>query len=102
MSKLKELMAKGETITLSNGLELEIKPMSLETEAEIGELYEEKKVMKAMSLMVKQAIKEAIPDATEEEINQLNKKDLKLITKKVLEINGLGGDPEKKSSPDSP
>ena len=99
MSKLKDLMSKGKPLTLSNGLELIIKPMRLEVEAEIGELYEQKKTTTAIMVMVKDAIKIAVPDVTDEEIDCMNKEDLKLITKKVLEVNGLGGNPEKKSTP---
>jgi len=96
MSKLKDLISKGETLKLSNELEILIKPMRLAVEAEIGELYEQKKTTTAIMVMVKDAIKSAIPDATDEEIDCMNKEDLKLITTKVLEVNGLGGNPEKK------
>jgi len=102
MSKLSDLRSKGTIITLSNGLELEIRPMSLTVEADVGELYDEeakisqKNLLKAIRIMVTDAIKTSLPDATDEEIDNLNKNDLKLITNMVLKVNGLGGDPEKK------
>jgi hypothetical protein len=96
MSKLNDLRSKGETVKLSNEMELLIKPMRLGLEAEIGELYDQKKIGKAMILLVKDAIKMALPDVTDEELNDLNKVDLKLITKKVFEVNGLNLDEKKK------
>jgi len=89
MSKLSDLRSKGTIITLSNGLKLEVRPMSLDTEATVGELYDKKQFMQGMRFMVKDAIKRAIPDATDDEINELNKLDLKLITETVLSVNGL-------------
>jgi TRAP-type C4-dicarboxylate transport system substrate-binding protein len=97
MSKLADLKNKGQKVILSNGLEIELKPMSLGDEAEVAELQMNKQTFKAVSYMVKQAIKKAIPDATDEEIDDLNKDDLKVVTEKVLELNGLGQDDKKKS-----
>jgi len=98
MSKLNDLRSKGETVKLSNEMELLIKPMRLGLEAEIGELYDQKKVGQAMILLVKDAIKTAIPEATNEEIDDINKVDLKLITTKIFEVNGLSVDKKKKLS----
>lgn len=102
MSKLADLRSKGTKIILSNGLELEIKPMTLSNEADIAELQSTNQVFKAISLMVKSALKTALPDATEEEIDNINKEDLKVITEAVLKVNGLKGDVEKKSVKTSP
>jgi len=95
MSMLKDLVAKGEVLKLSNGIDITIKPMDLNTEAEVGELIDNKKVQKAMLILVKNAIKDAIPDATDEEVNKLNKEDLQLITEKVLKVNGLSSENSK-------
>ncbi len=100
MSKLADLKAKGEPVTLSNGLVLEIRPMKLSVEAEIGEMITKEKITQAMSLLVKTSIKDSFPEATEEEIDSLNKKDLKSITEMVMKINNLNQE-EKKSKPSS-
>ena len=102
MSKLADLRSKGEKVILSNGLELEIRPMSLGSEADIAELQADNKIFQAISVMVKGAIKIAIPDATDEEIDNLNKEDLKVITETVLKVNGLKGDDKKKLEKTSP
>jgi len=102
MSKLSDLRSKGKMVTLSNGMEIKIKPMTLGEEADIGEYHQKEKVFQAISLMVKGAIKRAIPDATDEEIDELNKDDLKTISDVVFEINGLAKGDDKKNSKPSP
>jgi len=97
MSVLNDLRSKGEELILSNGLTMVIKPMTIDTEAIIGELYDKGESMKAITVMIKTAIKSCFPDATDEEINDINKTDLKLITEKVLEVNGLQSDNKKKA-----
>lgn len=96
MSKLSDLRSKSEIVTLSNDLRLEINPMSLADEAEIGIMLENKESSKAIVYLVKEAIKRAIPDATDDEIDNLNKDDLKLVSEAVLKINKLVGDEPKK------
>jgi len=102
MSKLTDLRSKGEMMTLSNGLEIIITPLTIDEEAELAEMQKDDKVMKAIAHMVKQAIKRAIPDATDEEIQNLNKDDLKKITEVVLQVNGLKSDDKKKLNTNSP
>ena len=88
MSKLNELRSKGTIIKLSNELELNITPMTLGEEADVTS-YKDGEMIKAVSFLVKNAMKRAIPDATDDEIESVNKLDLQLITKTVLEVNGL-------------
>jgi len=95
MSKLSELRSKGEDVTLSNGLIINVKPMTIDLEAEVGELYSQDKGLQALALLIKKTIIKSVPDATEEEINDMNKEDLKLLTTKILEMNGLSQDKKK-------
>ena len=95
MSKLSDLRSKGEIVTLSNGLELNITPMSLGEEADVSELSNDKKTTAALILLVKNAVKRALPEAMDEEIDNLNKDDLKVITEVVLKINKLVDDKKK-------
>ena len=96
MSKLSDLKSKGTKIVLSNELQLEIKPMTLDEEVELAEFQKNEETFKAIKMLVEHAIKRAIPDVTDDEINELNKEDLKIISEAVLKINGLGDTPEKK------
>ena len=98
MSKLSDLRCKGEPLTLSNGLEIIIKPMTIGEEADIAILQKDNNVFGAVTTLVKGAIKRAIPDATDDEIEELNKIDLQTITKMVLKVNGLEGDEKPKKS----
>jgi len=102
MSKLSDLRSKGKMVTLSNGMEMELRPMTLGEEADISEYQAKDEIFKAVSVMVKNAIKRAIPDATDEEIDELNKDDLKTISDVVFEINGLAKGDDKKNSKPSP
>ena len=102
MSKLADLRSKSTPVTLSDGTILNLMPINLDIESEVARLQTEEKIFEAIKLMVTSAIKGAMPDATEEEINHLNKKDLKLVTEAVLSINGLKGDAEKKLENPSP
>ena len=89
MSKLSDLVSKGKNVTLSNGLVIEIKPITLKEEIEISEFQKKEEYAKAIAFMVTNAIKRAIPEATDEEIDNLNKEDIKLLSEEVLLINGL-------------
>ena len=89
MSKLSDLRSKGEQVTLSNGLQFEVSPVTIDEEADIAEYQEKEQFVKAITYMVKNVIKKGIPDATDEEINNLNKKDLQVVTERVLKVNGL-------------
>lgn len=89
MSKLGDLKAVGEKVTLTNGMELTIRPITISDEIEVAEFQAEDKFFQALTVMVKNAIKKAVPDATDEEIDELNKEDLKALTDVVLRVNGL-------------
>jgi hypothetical protein len=89
MSKLSDLRNKGKAVTLSNGEVITLKPMTLDEEVSIAEFQEKNEFVKAMSYLVKNALKRAIPDATDDEINDINKEDLKVITEAIMELNGL-------------
>ncbi len=103
MSKLSDLRSKGKMVTLSNGIEMELRPMTLGEEADIGEYHQKEEIFKAITFMVKNAIKRAIPDATDKEIDEINKDDLKIITDVVFEVNGLKKEDDvKKSKPNPP
>ncbi len=95
MSELADLRSKGESITLSNGLVMNILPMSIDEEVDMAEYQKNEEYIKAISHLVKMAVKRAIPKATDEEINLLNKDDLKLITETVLKVNKLKTGEEK-------
>ena len=96
MSKLSDLRSKGVEVTLSNNIIIMLKPMTLDEEARLAEFQQDNKPFDAMCMLVKNALKRAIPDATDDEINDLNKDDLKIVSEEVLKLNGLGGSSIKK------
>lgn len=89
MSQLKDLMDIPDEIELSNGLKMPIYSITLEDEAKFFEFQQKEEYMKAISFMVTQTIREAFPDASDDEINKLNKEDLKKITDAVMKKNKL-------------
>lgn len=103
MSKLKELRSKGEKIVLSNNMEMEVLPLTMSEEADIAEMLDEEDTisMRAIAHLVKNAIRRAFPDASEEDIESVNKEDLKKITNAVLKINGLVSSPNPEGESES-
>lgn len=89
MSKLSDLASKGKEVELSNGFKFEIKPMTLSEEVDIAEYQKKEDYAGAVALMVKNAIKHAVSDVTDEEIDNLNKDDVKKVTEVVFDINGM-------------
>ena len=88
MSKLSQLVGKSKTFTIA-GIELEIKPRTVEDIDLIMELADESKKAAAMKEIVKRTLKDAVPDATDEEINQIGFEHFNEITKAIVEVNGL-------------
>ena len=89
MSKLSDLQNKPVMVKLSNGEEIGFYPMTINDEIEISRYQKNEDFFGAITYLVKSSIKRAVPDATEEEIDNINKGDLDTITKAVLKINGL-------------
>lgn len=86
---LKDLRAKPDTITLSNGLELEVYSMSVSDSAEYAQLLSEKKLSEAMKFLIFTTVKRALPEASDEDIDFLNKEDVTKITRAALKANGM-------------
>lgn len=98
MATLKDLRAKPDTITLSNGMELDVYSLSLSKAADYAELLQKEKFSEAMKFIVIETVMRALPNATEEDIEFINKEDLSKITHAALKANGFGGS-DKDASP---
>jgi hypothetical protein len=89
MSKLKELAGKSK-IFIIGGIELEFKPRVFETDIDlILDLSKPEKTGNAMKELIKRTLKDAVPDATEEELKNVSFQYFKEITNAIVEINGL-------------
>lgn len=93
MSKLANLIGKSQTFTI-NGVELEFKPLKFENLDLFAELEDESKRVEAMKKIIAITLKEAVPDATDEEIANLGITYLKEITDAIVKVNGLENVPK--------
>lgn len=100
MTNLKDLRAKPDKITLSNGMELEVYSLSLSKAADYAELVEKKKYSEAMKFIIIETVMRALPDAEEEDIEFLNKDDLAKITRAALKANGFGEEDDESPKPE--
>ncbi|MHA1383225.1 MAG: hypothetical protein ACTSR3_05670 [Candidatus Helarchaeota archaeon] len=70
MSKLSNLIGKSKIFKIGE-VELELKPLKFEHVDLLGELDDESKRVGAMKKIIALTLKEAVPDATDEEIEQI-------------------------------
>jgi len=88
MSKLQTLCGNAKAYNIG-GVELDLKPRRLEEIELLMQLQDPAKQGEAMSELIKRTLKEAVPDATDEEINNLSLEHLKPITEAIMDVNGL-------------
>jgi len=90
MSKLSNLIGKSKTFKIGD-IDLEFKPLKfedLDLLAEFESEDESKRVI-AMKKVIAKTLKEAVPDATDEEIANLGMTHMQKITEAIIEVNGL-------------
>lgn len=90
MSKLSTLVGKSKTYTIGN-IELELKPRTLGDLDLVMLLQSNDEVKKtnAMKELIKRTLKDAVSDATDEEINSIAFEYFKDIADAVVDVNGL-------------
>jgi len=74
---------------------LEFKPLKMENLDLLAELEDESKRVMAMKKIIAITLKEAVPDATDEEIANLGLTYLQEISEAIVEVNGLKNVPRK-------
>jgi len=88
MSKLSNLIGKSKTFTIGE-VELELKPLTMENLDLLSELEDDSKRVIAMKKIIAITLKEAVPDATDDEIAKLGITYLQEISNAIVEVNGL-------------
>ena len=88
MSELSRLFAKPERINL-DGIEIEIKPLTLEQLELFADLADAKKRTEAVREIIYQTLKQSIPDVTREEVNNLNLGHATVIMNAIMKVNGF-------------
>lgn len=88
MSKLTNLIGKSKTFMVGE-VELELKPLKFDNIELLAELEDESKMIGAMKKIIAITLKEAVPDATDDEIANLGMAHIQKISDAIVEINGL-------------
>ena len=88
MSKLSKLLGKPKTYTIGE-IELEIKPRTLNDIDLIMDIGNEEKRGKAMKELIIRTVKDSVPDATDDEINQIAFQYFKELSEAIVEVNNL-------------
>ena len=88
MSKLSNLIGKPQTFKIGD-MDLEFKPLKFENMDLLAKLDNPEERIGAMKEIIKITRKEAVPDATDDEIKKIGISYLLEITKAIQEVNGL-------------
>lgn len=88
MSELGSLSGSPKTYKIGS-LELNFKPRTLADVDLIFDLSDEKKKGNAMKELIKRTLKDAVPEATDQEIDSVAFKYFKEISEAVADVNGL-------------
>jgi hypothetical protein len=88
MSDLSKLLSKPKTYTIGE-IELEIKPRTLKDIDLIMDMGSEEKRGTAMKELIKRTLKDAVPDATDQEIDNIGFAHFKKLSEAIIEVNGL-------------
>lgn len=88
MSKLSNLIGKGQAFKIGD-IDLEFKPLKFENMDLLAKLDNKDTQVKAMQEIISITLKDAVPDATDEEIQNLGLNHMLAISKAIKEVNGL-------------
>ncbi len=96
MSKLDKLVGKGKEIEIG-GIHIDIKPLSVSSLPllmQIGDESDKEAQAKAMMEVVSRTLKDGVPDATEEEIQNISLEHITKLMEAIMEVNQLDIDKE--------
>jgi hypothetical protein len=88
MSILSNLSGQSKKVKIGN-IELDIKARTLADVELFVDMGTDDKKGKAMKELVRRTLKDAVPDATDEEIDKIGLEHFKPISEAIVEINGL-------------
>lgn len=88
MSKLSKLLAKPEKITLE-GEEFDIYPLTVENLELFLDMDDRSKRSACIKQIIKLTMKQAVPDATEDELKQMSAKYFSPLVDIILRVNGF-------------
>ena len=88
MSKLSQLLGKSKIFNIG-GIELVFKPLKFEHIDLLADLDNPAKKTESLKKIISITMKEAVPDATDEEIDNLSMEYMLDISNAIVEVNGM-------------
>lgn len=88
MSKLSQFTGKPKVYVVG-GVELELRPRTMKDLDIIMALADESKQSEAFLQLIKVTLQEAVPDATQDEIDNMGLAHFKELSEAILDVNGL-------------
>ncbi len=88
MSDISKLLGKSKTFTIGE-IQLEIKPRTLKDIDLIMNMGDDAKRADAMKELIRRTLKDSVPDATDDEINNIAFEHFKVLSDAIVEVNGL-------------
>ncbi len=88
MNRIEKLFGKGKQIKIGD-LELEIKPLTVKNIDIVMDMADEGKRTEATKKILELTLKQAFPEATPEQINQVSFEHVTKLMETIMEVNGL-------------
>lgn len=88
MSRIEKLFGKGKTFKIGE-LELELKPLTMKNIDLIMDMGDDNKRSQATANLIKLTLKEAFPEATDEDLDKVSFEHSGKLMEAIMEVNGL-------------
>ena len=96
ISELSKLVGKGKKVKIGD-IEIEVKPLSVSDMDLMMDLSKEgPEQIAAMKTLINKVLKQAVPDTTDEEIENIAVEHIMKIMEAIMEANNLGDTSDKK------
>lgn len=96
MSKLSDLRGQGREIEIF-GTKIQLQQLNVDELAEFAQMQENKDIKKAITFLIRTTLKKSIPDATDEEINNISPQAVGKLIPELLDLNKIAEDDIKKA-----
>jgi len=88
MSKLSRLIGSPKKVTIG-GEELELKPLSIKYLDLILDLEDDNKRTDSLKKLIRETLKKAVPDASDQEIDNVSIQYFKELSEAILSVHGM-------------
>lgn len=88
MSKVSKFLGKSKTVKIGEE-EIELKPLTISDLDVVNDSQSPEKAPGAIKEMIKRTLKRSVPDATDEEIENIDLQHFEALVNAIFEVNGL-------------